>query len=77
MTGALTLYSLTFMRFAFAVTPKNYLLFVCHFINGSAQITQGYRYLNHHYWGGKEKAGSAVAAQMDALAKNAVGTKQG
>jgi Mitochondrial pyruvate carriers len=48
MTGALTIYSATFMRYALAVTPKNPLLFACHAINFSAQLTQGYRYLN--YW---------------------------
>lgn len=48
MTAALTLYSATFMRYALAVTPKNYLLFGCHVVNVSAQLTQGYRYLN--YW---------------------------
>lgn len=48
MTGALTVYSATFMRYSLAVSPKNYLLFGCHLINFSAQATQGYRYLN--YW---------------------------
>jgi hypothetical protein len=48
MTGALVVYSAIFMRYAFAVQPKNYLLFACHFINEGAQLTQGYRYL--HYW---------------------------
>jgi hypothetical protein len=48
MTAALTVYSATFMRYALAVSPKNYLLFACHFINCSAQMTQGYRYLS--YW---------------------------
>ena len=48
MTGALTLYSGTFMRYALAVTPKNYLLFACHFVNFGAQLAQGYRYLS--YW---------------------------
>lgn len=46
MTGALVIYSGTFMRYALAVTPKNYLLFACHFVNFGAQLTQGYRYLN-------------------------------
>lgn len=48
MTTALMLYSATFMRYAFAVTPANYLLFACHFVNFGAQSTQGYRYLT--YW---------------------------
>lgn len=48
LTAALIVYSATFSRYALAVTPKNYLLFGCHAINFSAQVTQGYRYL--HYW---------------------------
>lgn len=48
MTAALVVYSATFARYALAVTPKNYLLFACHTVNFSAQVTQGYRYLN--YW---------------------------
>ena len=48
MTAALTVYAATFMRYSLAVTPKNYLLFACHFINFNAQITQGYRY--QRYW---------------------------
>ena len=48
MTAALTLYSGTFMRYSMAVTPKNYLLFACHFVNFGAQLTQGYRYVQ--YW---------------------------
>lgn len=63
MTLALTIYSATFMRYALAVTPKNYLLFLCHFINEGSQITQGYRYLQWHQWGGKEKAGVKGAVQ--------------
>lgn len=55
MTGALCIYSATFMRYSLAVTPKNYLLFACHFVNECAQLTQGYRYLSYHHWGGKEK----------------------
>lgn len=56
MTGALTIYAFVFMRYALAVTPRNYLLFGCHFVNAGAQLTQGYRYLDWHYWGGKDKA---------------------
>jgi hypothetical protein len=48
MTGALTVYSATFMRYALAVTPANYLLFACHITNFTAQVTQGVRYYN--YW---------------------------
>jgi hypothetical protein len=48
MTGALVVYSATFMRYSLAVSPKNYLLFACHAINFTSQTIQGYRYLN--YW---------------------------
>jgi mitochondrial pyruvate carrier 1 len=61
MTLALTIYSATFMRYAWSicpvlfdlltltvVTPRNYLLFACHVINETAQLGQGYRYLK--YW---------------------------
>jgi hypothetical protein len=56
MTGALTLYSATFMRYAMAVSPANYLLFGCHAINFSSQLVQGYRYTNYWNWGGRDKA---------------------
>lgn len=55
MTGALCIYSATFMRYSLAVSPRNWLLFGCHFVNEGAQLTQMYRYLNYHNWGGKEK----------------------
>ena len=60
MTGALVIYSATFMRYSLAVTPKNYLLFLCHFVNEGSQLTQGYRYLNWHHWGGKEAAATTA-----------------
>ncbi|KAF4633739.1 hypothetical protein G7Y89_g4379 [Cudoniella acicularis] len=55
MTGALVIYSATFMRYALAVQPKNYLLFACHFVNEGSQLTQGYRWMQYHKWGGKEQ----------------------
>ncbi|KAK3902595.1 hypothetical protein C8A05DRAFT_44017 [Staphylotrichum tortipilum] len=61
MTFSLCIYSATFMRYALAVTPKNYLLFLCHFVNEGAQLTQGYRYLQWTQWGGKEAAAAAAA----------------
>ncbi|KAG9230437.1 hypothetical protein BJ875DRAFT_472193 [Amylocarpus encephaloides] len=54
MTGALTIYSATFMRYALAVQPKNYLLFACHFVNEGSQLTQGYRWMQYNKWGGRE-----------------------
>ncbi|CAM2111552.1 unnamed protein product [Caretta caretta] len=43
MTFALCCYSLTFMRFAYKVQPRNWLLFACHFTNEIAQLIQGGR----------------------------------
>jgi hypothetical protein len=67
MTGALVVYSATFMRYSLAVSPKNYLLFACHAINFTSQSIQGYRYLSywkyvrpkHPYNASDERKGSA------------------
>jgi len=56
MTAALVGYSGVFMRYAMAVTPRNYLLFGCHLVNFTAQSTQGYRYLSYWHMGGRDKA---------------------
>ncbi|CZR50644.1 probable FMP37 Found in Mitochondrial Proteome [Phialocephala subalpina] len=63
MTGALVVYSATFMRYALAVQPKNYLLFACHFVNEGSQLTQGYRWMQYHKWGGKEEMDKLKAAE--------------
>lgn len=47
MTGSLCVYSALFMRFAWMVQPRNYLLLACHAFNETAQLYQfqrGYRY---------------------------------
>lgn len=70
MTFALVIYSATFMRYSLAVQPKNYLLFLCHFVNEASQLTQGYRFMNYHHWGGKEaleKANSSVTGALEAV----------
>ncbi|KAF9434656.1 pyruvate transporter mpc1 [Entomortierella beljakovae] len=54
MTAALTVYSMLFMRFAWMVQPRNYLLFACHATNETAQLVQGYRFLQYNHFGGKE-----------------------
>jgi hypothetical protein len=76
MTLALTGYSGVFMRYALAVTPKNYLLFGCHIVNFSAQLTQGSRFVNYWYMGGREKSLQAKADQgldeAEGAAKDAV-----
>ncbi|KAJ1720630.1 pyruvate transporter mpc1 [Coemansia erecta] len=47
MTTALTFYSLLFMRFAWMVSPRNYLLFACHATNEVAQLVQLYRFVDY------------------------------
>uniref|UniRef100_A0A8C8RT17 Mitochondrial pyruvate carrier n=1 Tax=Pelusios castaneus TaxID=367368 RepID=A0A8C8RT17_9SAUR len=44
---ALCCYSLTFMRFAYKVQPRNWLLFACHFTNEGAQLIQGGRLIKY------------------------------
>lgn len=73
MTGALTLYSGTFMRYALAVTPANYLLFGCHAINFSSQLVQGYRYLNYWNFGGRDAALAQKAKEGVSEAKDKAG----
>lgn len=38
MTAALSLYSILFMRFAWQVQPRNYLLLMVHAVNEGAQV---------------------------------------
>ena len=45
MTGVMIVYSGLFMRFAWMVTPRNYLLLACHATNECAQIVQMGRWL--------------------------------
>jgi mitochondrial pyruvate carrier 1 len=75
MTGALTLYSGTFMRYALAVTPANYLLFGCHAINFSSQLVQGYRYLQYWNFGGRDAALAEKAKSEIGGVANAVESK--
>ncbi|CAD7962473.1 unnamed protein product [Amoebophrya sp. A25] len=55
MTGTLCVYSLLFMRFAWMVQPRNYILLACHAFNEVAQCTQFIRKWNYD---------NAKAAQM-------------
>jgi len=66
MTSALSAYSMVFMRFAWKVQPRNYLLFACHATNATAQLTQGTRFVNYWYRGGKEKKALQAAPSSDA-----------
>lgn len=47
--------SAMFMRFAWRVQPRNYLLFACHATNLTAQLVQEARWLNYWKFGGREK----------------------
>ena len=49
------IYSMLFMRFAYMVTPRNHLLFACHFANECAQLMQGTRYVKWRYLDDKSK----------------------
>ncbi|XP_012695836.1 mitochondrial pyruvate carrier 1 [Clupea harengus] len=48
MTFALTCYSLLFMRFAYKVQPRNWLLFACHLTNETCQLIQGGRLIKYN-----------------------------
>lgn len=39
---------MAFMRFAWMVQPRNYLLLACHTTNELCQMYQGLRFLAHH-----------------------------
>lgn len=45
MTAAMCVYSLLFMRFAWMIQPRNYILFACHASNEAVQMNQMRRYL--------------------------------
>ncbi|KAF8622473.1 hypothetical protein AX15_006989 [Amanita polypyramis BW_CC] len=55
MTTALACYSMVFMRFAWRVQPRNYLLFACHFTNTTTQVLNDIRFVNYWHFGGREK----------------------
>lgn len=73
MTFALISYSGVFMKYALAVSPKNYLLFGCHVTNEIAQLAQGYRFVNYSYFtSDAEKAEIAARFEKEAeLAESA------
>ncbi|KAG8751133.1 hypothetical protein FRC11_009669 [Ceratobasidium sp. 423] len=76
MTTALACYSTVFMRFAWRVHPRNYLLFACHATNATAQTAQLGRFVNYWHFGGREKKlGQTGAAVQDSLAKLTEGGK--
>jgi mitochondrial pyruvate carrier 1 len=64
------------MRYALAVTPKNYLLFACHFINFNSQVYQGYRWYDYWHMGGKNKW-DAIRANAKSAGKEVEGEVKG
>lgn len=56
-----------FMRFAWRVQPRNYLLLACHATNTTAQLIQEGRFINYWYMGGKEKRDPALKATQGAV----------
>ncbi|CAI9754669.1 unnamed protein product [Fraxinus pennsylvanica] len=59
MTGAMCIYSGLFMRFAWMVQPRNYLLLACHASNESVQLYQLSRWAKGQGYLGGEKKGEA------------------
>jgi hypothetical protein len=45
MTGVMCIYSMLFMRFAWVVKPRNYLLLACHASNETVQLYHFTRYV--------------------------------
>ncbi|GMK55578.1 hypothetical protein CspeluHIS016_0206340 [Cutaneotrichosporon spelunceum] len=79
MSPTLAIYSGIFMRFAWQVKPRNYLLFACHMTNSAAQSVQCIRWFNYWYMGGREKkhpelvasdAASAAAKKVEQASKD-------
>ena len=62
MTTALCLYSLLFMRFAWVVQPRNYLLMACHATNETVQLAQLGRKVQ---WEMNKPQGLQVAIETD------------
>ncbi|CAN6217475.1 unnamed protein product [Urochloa humidicola] len=53
MSAAMCVYSGLFMRFAWMVQPRNYLLLACHASNESVQLYQLSRWARSQGWDGK------------------------
>lgn len=59
MTAAMCLYSMLFMRFAWAIQPRNYLLFACHASNEVVQLNQMRRWATVQPWAEVRETGVA------------------
>jgi mitochondrial pyruvate carrier 1 len=66
MTGVMIGYSSLFMRFAWRVQPRNYLLFACHSFNVAAQLNQLRRAIEY-----KLNNVANANEELSALAQNA------
>ena len=55
-------YSLLFMRFAWMITPRNYLLLACHASNECVQLNQLRRWASARERGGGVPAAAEIAA---------------
>ena len=62
MTSVLAVYSMLFMRFAWMVKPRNYLLLSCHASNEAVQLYQLQRKLAFDAAGGAAGAAGAASA---------------
>ena len=62
MTSVLAVYSMLFMRFAWMVKPRNYLLLSCHASNEGVQLYQLQRKLAFDAAGGAAGAAGAAGA---------------
>lgn len=65
------------MRFAWAVQPRNYLLFACHGTNAATQTLQTARWFQYWNMGGREQKHPelvAADAAVEALGPNATET---
>ena len=71
MTGVMIVYSALFMRFAWMVRPRNYLLLACHATNEAAQIVQMGRWLSSAKPAAEGAPAAAAAAAAPAPAATA------
>jgi hypothetical protein len=54
MTAALLGYCYVQGAYTLTIRPRNNWIVTTYFTNVAAQANQGYRYLDYHYFGGKE-----------------------
>jgi hypothetical protein len=70
MSGTMILYSGLFMRYAWCITPRNYLLLACHTFNVAAQGNQLRRGLEYKL----ENEGTGAMAEINTMAAGAAAT---